>query len=91
MPWKPKKTWDCLCNGSRYDHIGNIITDPTVKRLSRYKFEQNNGKINILKDIYFTLQKEISIIKYVKKKGQNIWVILYEKKKEKIVKILHRL
>lgn len=36
---QPQKNVDCLCNGSRYDHIGNIITEPTVKRLSRYEFE----------------------------------------------------
>ena len=26
-----EKTWDCPCHGSRYDYMGNIITEPTVK------------------------------------------------------------
>lgn len=34
-----EKTWDCPCHGSRYDYMGNIITEPTVKGLSRYEFE----------------------------------------------------
>jgi len=28
-----EKTWDCPCHGSRYDYMGNIITEPTVKKL----------------------------------------------------------
>lgn len=28
-----EKTWDCPCHGSRYDYMGNIISEPTVKRL----------------------------------------------------------
>lgn len=28
-----EKTWDCPCHGSRYDYMGNIITEPTVKNL----------------------------------------------------------
>ena len=34
-----EKTWDCPCHGSRYDYMENIITEPTVKGLSRYEFE----------------------------------------------------
>ena len=34
-----EKTWDCPCHGSGYDYMGNIITEPTVKGLSRYEFE----------------------------------------------------
>lgn len=34
-----EKTWDCPCHGSRYDYMGNIITEPTVKGLSKYEFE----------------------------------------------------
>lgn len=30
-----EKTWDCPCHGSRYDYMGNIITEPTVKELKR--------------------------------------------------------
>ncbi len=36
-----EKTWDCPCHGSRYDYMGNIITEPTVRNLERF---------NILKD-----------------------------------------
>ena len=32
-----EKTWDCPCHGSRYDYMGNIITEPTVKELDKYK------------------------------------------------------
>ncbi len=28
-----EKTWDCPCHGSRYDYMGNIITEPTVESL----------------------------------------------------------
>lgn len=28
-----EKTWDCPCHGSRYDYMGNIITEPTKKKL----------------------------------------------------------
>lgn len=28
-----EKTWDCPCHGSRYDYMGNIISEPTVKGL----------------------------------------------------------
>lgn len=28
-----EKTWDCPCHGSRYDYMGNIITEPTKKNL----------------------------------------------------------
>lgn len=28
-----EKTWDCPCHGSRYDYMGNIITEPTKKSL----------------------------------------------------------
>lgn len=34
-----EKTWDCPCHESRYDYMENIITEPTVKGLSRYEFE----------------------------------------------------
>ena len=34
-----EKTWDCPCHGSRYDYIGNIITEPILKGLSKYEFE----------------------------------------------------
>lgn len=30
-----EKTWDCPCHGSRYDYMGNIITEPTVNNLHR--------------------------------------------------------
>ena len=30
-----EKTWDCPCHGSRYDYMGNIITEPTVKSLQQ--------------------------------------------------------
>lgn len=30
-----EKTWDCPCHGSRYDYIGNIITEPSVKPLDK--------------------------------------------------------
>ena len=30
-----EKTWDCPCHGSRYDYMGNIITEPTVNNLCR--------------------------------------------------------
>ena len=32
-----EKTWDCPCHGSRYDYMGNIITEPTVKNLEKYE------------------------------------------------------
>ena len=32
-----EKTWDCPCHGSRYDYMGNIITEPTVKELDKFK------------------------------------------------------
>jgi glycine/D-amino acid oxidase-like deaminating enzyme/nitrite reductase/ring-hydroxylating ferredoxin subunit len=32
-----EKTWDCPCHGSRYDYLGNIISEPTVKALEKYK------------------------------------------------------
>ena len=28
-----EKTWDCPCHGSRYDYMGNIITEPTKQNL----------------------------------------------------------
>ena len=28
-----EKTWDCPCHGSRYDYMGNIITEPTKENL----------------------------------------------------------
>ena len=31
-----EKTWDCPCHGSRYDYMGNIITEPTVNDLKKY-------------------------------------------------------
>jgi len=31
-----EKTWDCPCHGSRYDYMGNIITEPTVKELKKF-------------------------------------------------------
>ena len=36
---QPQKNVDCPCHGSRYDYMENIITEPTVKGLSRYEFE----------------------------------------------------
>lgn len=30
-----EKTWDCPCHGSRYDYMGNIITEPTVNELKK--------------------------------------------------------
>lgn len=35
-----EKTWDCPCHGSRYDYMGNIITEPTVKGLQRVGLEK---------------------------------------------------
>ena len=32
-----EKTWDCPCHGSRYDYMGNIITEPTVNELKKYE------------------------------------------------------
>lgn len=34
-----EKTWDCPCHGSRYDYMGNIITEPTVKNLEQVEVE----------------------------------------------------
>ena len=34
-----EKTWDCPCHGSRYDYMGNIITEPTVKKLEKINIE----------------------------------------------------
>ena len=34
-----EKTWDCPCHGSRYDYMGNIITEPTVKGLERIEIK----------------------------------------------------
>lgn len=34
-----EKTWDCPCHGSRYDYMGNIITEPTVKSLERIELD----------------------------------------------------
>lgn len=34
-----EKTWDCPCHGSRYDYMGNIITEPTVKNLEKIEFD----------------------------------------------------
>lgn len=34
-----EKTWDCPCHGSRYDYMGNIITEPTVKKLKSIKLD----------------------------------------------------
>lgn len=36
-----EKTWDCPCHGSRYDYMGNIITEPTVKELEVLDIEEN--------------------------------------------------
>lgn len=36
-----EKTWDCPCHGSRYDYMGNIITEPTVKNLEIINIEFN--------------------------------------------------
>lgn len=36
-----EKTWDCPCHGSRYDYMGNIITEPTVKGLERVGIDIN--------------------------------------------------
>lgn len=35
-----EKTWDCPCHGSRYDYMGNIITEPTVNNLSNINLEE---------------------------------------------------
>lgn len=35
-----EKTWDCPCHGSRYDYMGNIITEPTKKKLEMEKLEK---------------------------------------------------
>jgi len=35
-----EKTWDCPCHGSRYDYMGNIITEPSVKMLERIKLDK---------------------------------------------------
>lgn len=40
-----EKTWDCPCHGSRYDYMGNIITEPTVKRLEEIKLEDNTKEL----------------------------------------------
>ena len=32
-----EKTWDCPCHGSRYDYMGNIITEPTVNELKKFE------------------------------------------------------
>ena len=37
-----EKTWDCPCHGSRYDYMGNIITEPTVKKLRRLENDSSN-------------------------------------------------
>ena len=34
-----EKTWDCPCHGSRYDYMGNIITEPTVRNLEKKKLK----------------------------------------------------
>ena len=34
-----EKTWDCPCHGSRYDYMGNIITEPTVKNLEKKEYK----------------------------------------------------
>lgn len=34
-----EKTWDCPCHGSRYDYMGNIITEPTVKKIEKINIE----------------------------------------------------
>ena len=36
-----EKTWDCPCHGSRYDYMGNIITEPTIKELEVVDIEEN--------------------------------------------------
>ena len=36
-----EKTWDCPCHGSRYDYMGNIITEPTVKKLDIIDIKEN--------------------------------------------------
>ena len=38
-----EKTWDCPCHGSRYDYMGNIITEPTVKDLDVFKTQGDGG------------------------------------------------
>lgn len=37
-----EKTWDCPCHGSRYDYMGNIITEPSVRNLEKVKFKNFN-------------------------------------------------
>lgn len=39
-----EKTWDCPCHGSRYDYMGNIITEPTVKNLDTLSIEKSFGE-----------------------------------------------
>ncbi len=39
-----EKTWDCPCHGSRYDYMGNIITEPTVNNLKT--LDELEEKIN---------------------------------------------
>ena len=34
-----EKTWDCPCHGSRYDHKGNLITEPSVRDLDKINLE----------------------------------------------------
>jgi len=34
-----EKTWDCPCHGSRYDYMGNLITEPSVKDLDKINLE----------------------------------------------------
>lgn len=40
-----EKTWDCPCHGSRYDYMGNIITEPTVKNLDKVDVGDNKEGI----------------------------------------------
>ncbi len=37
-----EKTWDCPCHGSRYDYMGNIITEPTVENLDKILLDEDN-------------------------------------------------
>ena len=38
-----EKTWDCPCHGSRYDYMGNIITEPTVTELKKFEINYENS------------------------------------------------
>ena len=48
LKWNPQEhSWDCPCHGSRFDNNGNIIDNPSIKKLTDSNYFLSSLTINI--------------------------------------------